>query len=165
MTVRSRIAVGLLAASAAGLGFITAGEKRVLTAYADPAHGWAVPTICDGHTGPDVYRGLVATNGMCDSWRAADAAKSVAAIKRCSPKARLHQHEFDALVSFTHNVGTGAYCSSTLAKKINANDYSGAAYEFRKWNKVCKRGVCSPVKGLTNRRAAEERLFRTGEYL
>lgn len=158
-----RVAVGLLTVSAAGLGFITSGEKRVLPAYPDPVLGWRTPTICDGHTGPDVHRGLVATNAMCDSWRAADAQKSVAAIRRCSPHAYLKQHELDALVSFTHNVGTGAYCSSTLAKKIDQNDYSGAANEFKKWNKVCA-AACKVVPGLTNRRAAEEKLFRTGEY-
>lgn len=158
-----RYAVAALTVSAAGLGFITSGEQRVYQAYPDPALGWRVPTICDGHTGPDVRRGLTATDAMCDSWRAKDAAKSVAAIQRCSPNAKLAQHEFDALVSFTHNVGTGAYCSSTLARKIDANDHDGAANEFKRWNKVCT-AVCRVIPGLTNRRAAEEKLFRTGKY-
>lgn len=160
MTVRQRVAVALLTASAAGLGFITAGEKREYRAYADPVLGWRVPTICDGHTGPDVRRGQVATDAMCDSWRAADAAVSVAAIKRCSPNARLAQYEFDALVSLTHNIGPSAYCKSTMARKIDQNDYAGAAAQFDRW--VYSGG--RKVKGLVNRRNAEERLFRTGEY-
>lgn len=160
MTIRQRIVVGLLTASAAGLAFLTTGEQRVLTAYPDPVLGWKVPTICDGHTGPDVRRGMRATGAMCDSWRASDAAVSVAAIRRCSPHAKLYQHEFDALVSLTHNIGPGAYCSSTIAKKVDQNDYEGAAQQFDRWVYSGKK----KVNGLVNRRNAEEHLFRTGEY-
>jgi len=160
MSARQRIAVALLAASVAGLGFITAGEKREYAAYADPVLGWKVPTICDGHTGPDVRRGMRATDSMCDSWRAADAQVSVNAIRRCSPAAKLSQPEFDALVSLTHNIGPTAYCTSTIAKKVNRGDYSGAAAEFDRW--VYSGG--KKVPGLVNRRNAEERLFLTGAY-
>ncbi|OZI20045.1 hypothetical protein CAL26_21055 [Bordetella genomosp. 9] len=160
MGIRQRIAVGLLAASAAGLGFITSYEQRVYTAYPDPVLGWRVPTICDGHTGPDVRRGMRATDAMCESWRAADAAASAAAIQRCSPHAVLTQYEFDALVSLTHNIGTGAYCRSTIAKKVDRNDYAGAAAEFPRWNQAGGR----VLRGLVARRACEAQLFRTGDY-
>lgn len=157
--IRNRVAAALLAVSAGGLGFITTHEGRVYRAYPDPALGWKVPTICDGHTGPDVKRGQVATDAMCNAWRSKDAAKAESAIKRCTP-VKLYQYEYDALVSFTVNVGVGAYCSSTLAKKLNRGDYAGAAQEFPRWNKSGGR----VLNGLVNRRAAEQRLFLTGAY-
>jgi lysozyme len=160
MGIRQRLAVGLLAASAAGLGFITDYEHRSYTAYPDPVSGWRVPTICDGHTGPDVRRGMRATDAMCDSWRASDAATSAAAIQRCSPHAVLTQYEFDALVSLTHNIGPGAYCRSTIAKKVDRNDYEGAAAEFPRWVYAGNR----VLPGLVKRRGCEAQLFRSGDY-
>jgi lysozyme len=45
----------------------------------------------------------------------------------------LNQGQFDALVSFTYNVGAGAFRASTLLRKLNAGDYAGAAAEFPRW--------------------------------
>lgn len=67
----------------------------------------------------------------------------------------LNQNQFDALVSFSYNVGTGALSSSTLRKKLNAKDYNGAANEFDKW--VYASG--QKFEGLVRRRAAEKKLF------
>lgn len=67
----------------------------------------------------------------------------------------LTQNQFDALVSFTFNLGEGNLARSTLLKKINAGDTSGAAAEFHKW--VYAGG--KRLKGLENRRLAERALF------
>ena len=66
------------------------------------------------------------------------------------------QHMFDALVSFTYNLGVGNLKSSTLLKKVNALDFGGAAEEFKKWNKAGGK----VLSGLTKRRADEEAMFR-----
>jgi lysozyme len=68
------------------------------------------------------------------------------------------QNQFNALVSFAFNVGSGALASSTLLKlvNINPNDIM-IAKEFLKWNKVNK----VPVQGLTNRRIKESALYFT----
>ena len=68
----------------------------------------------------------------------------------------LKQNQFDALVSFAYNIGTGALASSTLLKKIklNPND-PGIELEFNKW--VNSGGKKS--KGLINRRKAESKLY------
>ncbi|NUQ74906.1 MAG: type VI secretion system tip protein VgrG, partial [Polyangiaceae bacterium] len=82
-------------------------------------------------------------------------------------KVPLSENQFSALVSFAYNVGTGALQDSTLLKKLNAGDYSGAANEFGRWNKGTvknpKTGKKEKVelKGLTTRRAAERKLFET----
>ena len=72
-------------------------------------------------------------------------------------KVPLTQNQFDALVSFTYNEGTGALDGSTLLRKLNGGDTVGAARELPRWNKS-DGGV---VDGLVNRRADEVRLFNT----
>lgn len=79
-----------------------------------------------------------------------DTDKFAAAVKRCA-HVPMHQYEFDAYVSLTYNIGEGAFCKSTLAKKLNAYDYEGACKEILKWDKFKGK----PLKGLTNRRERE----------
>lgn len=79
-----------------------------------------------------------------------DTDKFAAAVKRCAP-VPMYQYEFDAYVSLTYNIGEGAFCKSTLAKKLNAYDYEGACKEILKWDKFKGK----PLKGLTNRRERE----------
>ena len=67
----------------------------------------------------------------------------------------LTQNQFDALVSFTYNLGAGALRSSTLLKKLNQGNYKRAAEEFLKWD----RAGGKRLKGLTKRRRAEAKLF------
>lgn len=72
-------------------------------------------------------------------------------------KVPVTQHQFDALVSFTFNLGSGNLRKSTLLRKLNASDYLGAAAEFPRWN----RAGGKVLKGLVRRRAAEQRMFLT----
>ncbi|MNQ87056.1 Lysozyme RrrD [compost metagenome] len=65
------------------------------------------------------------------------------------------QEQFDALVSFTYNLGINALKGSTLLRKLNSGDYEGAADEFLKWNKAGGK----ILSGLTRRREAERMLF------
>ncbi|MBD2499629.1 glycoside hydrolase family protein [Anabaena azotica] len=71
----------------------------------------------------------------------------------------LNQNQFDALVSLCYNIGTGAFAGSTLLKKLNAGDYSGAAEQFLVWDKATKNGEKIVLPGLTNRRKDEKALF------
>lgn len=73
----------------------------------------------------------------------------------------LNQNEFDALVSFVYNVGTGAYRNSTARKRLNRGDRVGAAEALTWFNKATVGGVLREVTGLTRRRAAEKALFLT----
>lgn len=68
----------------------------------------------------------------------------------------LTQNQFDALVSFTFNLGGGALKSSTLLKKVNLNPADPSIKnEFLKWNKAGGK----VIQGLTNRRIAEAKLY------
>ncbi|OXL40022.1 muraminidase [Enterobacter mori] len=65
------------------------------------------------------------------------------------------QNQFDALVSFTFNLGPANLQSSTLLRKVNSGDFDGAADEFLKWNHAGGQVLA----GLTARRNAEKSLF------
>ncbi len=67
----------------------------------------------------------------------------------------LSQAQYDALVSFTYNLGGGALRESTLRRKLNAGDAGGAAAEFDRWVRAGGR----VFDGLVRRRAAERALF------
>lgn len=69
--------------------------------------------------------------------------------------------QFDALVSFTFNLGAFALQRSTLRSKLNRGDYLGAADEFPRW--IFASGRKS--QGLLNRRCAERALFLSGTEL
>lgn len=72
------------------------------------------------------------------------------AIKRCVT-VPLHQWEYDAYTSLTYNIGQTAFCSSTLVRKLNLEDYEGACKEILRWDRFKGK----PLPGLTKRRQAE----------
>ncbi|UIR56347.1 lysozyme [Sphingobacterium sp. SRCM116780] len=68
----------------------------------------------------------------------------------------LRQQQFDALVSFTYNLGGSNLSKSTLLKKVNRNpEDKSIAEEFVKWNKAGGK----VLSGLTRRRVAESKLY------
>jgi len=79
-----------------------------------------------------------------------DASKFENAVKRCAP-VPMYQHEFDAYVSLTYNIGETAFCSSTLAKQLKAGNYDAACKEILRWDKFQGK----PLPGLTQRRQKE----------
>ena len=78
------------------------------------------------------------------------------AIVRRFVKVPLTQNQYDALVSFTYNIGGGAFQGSTALKRLNAGDYAGAADAMKFWNKSGGK----VMQGLVNRRNHEVALFR-----
>lgn len=125
-------------------------------AYLDPVQ---VLTIGWGHTnhhGRQFDANSIWTQAECDAEFLSDMARFEAAVHRLV-NVTLNQDQFDALVSFTYNVGEGNFETSTLRKKLNDGDFDGAANEFPRWNKA--QGQVLP--GLVRRRASEALLFRS----
>ncbi|MDE6314031.1 MAG: lysozyme [Lachnospiraceae bacterium] len=140
-----------------GLDLIKKSEGLELKSYKDAA---GVLTIGYGHTGKDITEGMVITEEQAENLLKDDLRSAEQAVSNCVTVS-INQNQFDALVSFTYNVGSGALRKSTLLKKLNAGDYKGAAAEFLKWNKATVNGKKQELKGLTKRREQEKALFET----
>lgn len=136
---------------AAGKALIQSFESCKLIAYQDQRNVW---TIGWGHTGPDIVEGYTCTQAQADLWFIQDTSFACRAVLS-TVDVPLTQNEFDALASFTFNVGAGSEAHSTLIKLLNNGDFQGAADQFLVWNHV--NGVAND--GLTRRRRAERALF------
>jgi lysozyme len=144
----------MMTTSDAGLALIEEFEGCVLHAYPDPASGGVPWTIGYGHT-KGVQPGDSCTRAQAVAWLRADAGDAEAAVNRLVG-VPLAQHQFDALVSFTYNLGQGALAQSTLLRLLNAgSDPAQVSAQFLRWN----RGPDGPMPGLTRRRAAEKAMF------
>lgn len=147
--------------SASGISFIKRWEGNHLTAYKCPAQIW---TIGVGHTGK------VGLKSICEGMKITDKQSTALLLKDIKGfeaavntyvNVPLTQNQFDALVSFAFNEGSGNLKKSTLLKKLNKGDYLTASFEFLKWDKADTDGDgdLEALRGLANRRKAEQALF------
>ena len=72
----------------------------------------------------------------------------------------LHQHQFDALVSWTFNLGSANLNASTMLKVLNQGAYEDVPYQMKRWNKAGGK----VLEGLTRRRLAESLLFEGNDW-
>ena len=111
-------------------------------------------TIGWGHYGPDVKKDMKISKETADKLFRND----IKFFEDCvnnSVKVKINQSMFNALVSFTYNVGYGNLKKSSLLKYVNKSQFRKASNEFKKWNK-CGGKV---LKGLVNRRLLEQQEF------
>ena len=146
---KKRVAAASLAASALALASIAAHEGFRATAYRDPV---GIPTIGYGETHGVKMGDKITQKEALDRLRIS-ADEHGKGMARCI-RVPISQNEYDAYLDFTYNVGVGAFCKSTLVKKLNAGDYEGACKELLKWNKAGGR----VLPGLTQRRQEEYKL-------
>ena len=136
-----------------GLELIKKFESCKLSAYkVDKAEKYY--TIGYGHYGADVKKDMKITKKRAEELLKND----VKYFENCvnsSLKVKVTQSMFNALVSFTYNVGYGNLKKSSLIKYVNKKQFRKASNEFKKWNK-CGGKV---LKGLVNRRLLEQQEF------
>lgn len=123
-------------------------------AYLDSA---GVPTIGFGTIkidGKPVELGMECTKEQAEQWLYKDLAWAQTSVNQMV-RVQLAQNQYDALVSFVYNEGQTQFSKSTLLRKLNLQDYIGAAKEFDKW--VYAGGAV--VKGLVTRRRLERDMF------
>lgn len=142
-----------LSTSQVGINLIKEFEGFRSNAYPDPATGGAPWTIGYGTT-KGVKKGMTVTQAQAEQLLRDDVKVFEEAVRK-AVKVPLTQNQFDALVSFTYNVGPGNMTTSTLIKLINLKEYKSAAEQFLRWNKAAGKVMA----GLTRRREAERKLF------
>lgn len=165
MNTPLRSALAALALSAAGLVGIVSLEgytdRAIIPVKGDkPTHGF-------GSTGADIKLGDKTTPPQALARALSDVQRDERAVKGCV-SVPLAQYEYDAYVSLTYNVGAGAFCGSTLARKLNAGDYAGACDEILRWRFYQGKDCSLPMYqrlcgGLWARRQSEHRQCLGGQ--
>lgn len=136
--------------SQTGINLIKQFESLRLEAYKCPAGVW---TIGYGHTA-GICRGDLIDARKAEQLLAEDLRVFEAVVNRECP--HLNQNQFNALVSFTFNVGSGNFLKSSLLKCVKANPVNAnIRYEFSRWN----RAGGEVLAGLIRRRKAEADLY------
>jgi lysozyme len=102
-----------------------------------------------------VRRGYSILQPIADAYLVKDVEHFAYQVNDAVTYPKLTQGMFDALVSFTYNLGVGNLRKSTLLRKLNEGDIRGAAAQFMSWTHAAGK----QMPGLVRRRAAEESLF------
>ena len=143
-------ALGLLATA-----FIGGWEGKRNVAYQDIVGVW---TVCYGET-RGVERGDRFTDAQCLEMLGNGVVEFEQGVRAClkAPDA-IPDKPYAMMVSLAYNIGTGAFCGSTVARRANAGDIKGACEAFTMWVKAGGR----TVQGLVNRRNAEKAICLEG---
>lgn len=148
-----------LSVSPEGIALIKEFEGFSAKAYPDPGTGNLPITIGYGSTtdeqGRPIARDAVWTRERAEARLAAHVAEFAHGVANLVDN-KATQSQFDALVSWTYNIGTGAAAKSTLIRLHRAGEYTAAANEFAKWVRAGGR----VLPGLVRRREAEADLYR-----
>lgn len=139
-----------------GLELIKKHEGVRREIYLDPI---GLPTGGVGHLlkGDEIEKFPVGTklsDEQVDEWLRQDVQEAEEAVNRLV-KTELNQNQFDALVSFVFNIGSGNFERSQLLRLVNNELWDSAAGQFGRWIYAGGR----VFKGLRTRRAEESELF------
>jgi lysozyme len=152
---KARIVVAALSLSAAA--FVGIATSEGYEPVARPPVAGDVPTVGFGTTGKDIRLGDKTDPVRALQRAMKDMDQFEAAVQRCV-HVPLYQREYDAAVQLTYNIGPAAFCSSTVVKRWNQQDYEGGCQAFLMWNKF--KGQV--LRGLEIRRQREYRLCMEG---
>jgi len=149
------------AAAAILLTIVPGFEGTRLIGYRDPV---GIPTKCAGDT-RDVVVGRRYTAEECRISLEEQLVLHAGPVMACVPALAGRTYQAAASVSFAYNIGVGAFCRSTAARRMNAGDWRGGCRAFNEddagrpqW--VTAAGIRLP--GLVRRRAEERALCETG---
>jgi lysozyme len=152
------------AVSSDGARFVAQFEGFFPNLYNDPAGHCTIGFgllvhlgRCNGSEPVDLKAGITRQRAL--QLLASELGQAAAAIRRLV-RVSLNQAQFDALISFVFNVGQGAFGDSTLLRVLNLGDYAGVPTQLNRF----VYGGGKKLPGLVRRRAAEGKLFATGDY-
>ncbi|VWC91719.1 glycosyl hydrolase [Burkholderia lata] len=161
--VPKKTLMGVVGAAAAALLFsmVPKFEGEVLVAAPDPI---GIVTGCFGDT-KDVKLGQQFTRDECVARLEKRLIEHAEPVLKCTPSLKGHPNQLAAAVSFGYNVGTGAYCGSTTAKRFNAGNWRGACRAMNESDSGKQQWVYGGgrvLPGLVKRRAFERSLCERG---
>jgi lysozyme len=138
-------ALGLLA-----IALIGTSEGLRLYAYQDVVGVW---TACYGET-KGIKRGMKFTGDECDVMFISSLTEHEAGMRAClrQPDA-IPDKVYVAALSLAYNIGVGAFCRSSIPRKLDAGDWRAACGALLQFNKAGR--PLRPVRGLTKRRERE----------
>lgn len=150
-----RAGIGLTAAGALAVAVVGGYEGLRTKAYRDVV---GIPTVCFGET-RGVKMGDTYTVDECKAMLGDGLTEFEADIRRClvAPD-KIPDKPYVAFLSLSYNIGIGAFCRSTVARKANAGDIRGACDAILAWDKAGGRVIA----GLTTRRQGERKLCLEG---
>lgn len=140
--------------SQAGIDLIKSFEGLQLQSYRDSVGVWTIGYGTTRINGQTVQPGMSITEDEAEQYLRTDVSGTEWYVNNYVSTS-LTQPQFDALVSFTYNLGPANLHNSTLLRLLNSGDYSGAANEFPKWDMAGGH----VIQGLLNRRLAEQQMF------
>ena len=141
--------------SAEGLALIKKFEGCELEAYKCSAGVW---TIGYGHT-KGVEEGMTITKDQAEEMLLEELVEYEKAVEEAVHN-QLDQCMFDALVSWTYNLGPTNLNNSTMLKVLNAGEYDEVPAQIKRWNKAGGK----VLEGLIRRREAEALLFEGKDW-
>lgn len=143
--------------SPAGLDLIRRWEGCRLKAYRDSAGVWTIGYGLTSAAGiVQVYEGMIITQRQADDYLARALVKYEQAVEQAITRP-MTQPQFDALTSLCYNIGPGALAGSSVVRRFNEGNITGAADAFLMWTKAGGK----ELQGLVNRRHDERRMFLT----
>ncbi|WP_225206244.1 lysozyme [Novosphingobium huizhouense] len=132
--------------------------QQYLQAYRDIA---GIPTACDGLT-KGIRMGQRYSEAQCAAMLEAELVRHADGVMRCTPGLALTIPGRDraraAAISLAYNIGVGAWCGSTAARRINAGQIREGCDAMLAWDKARVDGALRAVRGLTFRRQRERAL-------
>ena len=140
--------------SAQCVALIKRFEGLRLQAYQDSVGVWTIGYGTTRINGAAVQPGMSITEAQAEAFLSEDLKEFVPVVQR-NTRALITQSMFDALCSFTYNLGGGNLAKSTLLKDLNSSKYLDAAAGFSQWTKAGGKELL----GLVRRRSAEKDLF------
>ncbi|MDN8078270.1 lysozyme [Burkholderia multivorans] len=161
--VPKKTLAGVVGAAAAALLFsmIPKFEGLELVARPDPI---GIITACYGDT-KNVRAGQRFTPAECRARLEQRLIEHAEPVLKCTPGLKGHTFQLAAAISFAYNVGAGAYCGSTTAKRFNAGDWKGACRAMNEADNGRPQWVTAGgrvLSGLVKRRAEERALCERG---
>lgn len=155
MSRLKKTGLGLTVAGSIAVGLVGAWEGLRTTAYRDVV---GIPTVCFGET-RGVKMGDKYTVDECKAMLGDALAEFETGMRRCLTNPdKIPDKPYVAFLSLSYNIGTGAFCKSTLVRKANAGDLKGACDAILSWNRAGGR----VIQGLVNRRKDERKLCLEG---